>query len=221
MGDMPWRSIRAASKAAIKRKAVLDVAGIEHLPSSGPVLLAARHYHHLFDGACLVATIPRPVTIIVGLDWIQSGALRGGMSAACKAAGWPIVYRSNAQQPVNPALVRASNLNATKISIQHLREGKIVIVFPEGFPNIDPGYTPKTAEDEFLPFEPGVVRMATIAARAGVHAPIVPVGFSYQRGDKWRIQMRFGAPITVERRTDETDALARIESEVRRLSHPT
>jgi len=46
--------------------------GLEHLPE-GPVVIAARHYHNLYDGVALVRCIPRPVHILVALDWVGSG----------------------------------------------------------------------------------------------------------------------------------------------------
>ena len=46
--------------------------GLEHnLPTDGPVLLVARHYHHLFDGVVLLASMPRPIHILVTLDWAK------------------------------------------------------------------------------------------------------------------------------------------------------
>ena len=40
------------------------------------------------------------------------------------------------------------------------------MVFPEGYPNVDPDYTPK-GEGEMLPFRPGFARLAVLAAQAG------------------------------------------------------
>ena len=37
------------------------------------VVLAARHYHHLFDGTSLLSTIGRPLRVMVALDWVDAG----------------------------------------------------------------------------------------------------------------------------------------------------
>lgn len=139
------------------------------------------------------------------------------MMAACRAAGWPVVYRSNPINPVPEDEARALLRRATRETIDALRAGQIVIVFPEAYPNIDPGETPKRG-DEFLPFEPGVVRLAQIAARGGIQVPILPVGFHYEQGDKWRVTMRFGPPFDPGPPAETDRTLARIEKSVRELS---
>ncbi len=75
-----WRSIRAASKGVVAKDLELSVDGLEHVPPTGPVLLVARHYHHLYDGCAVMATIPRQVQVLVGLDWIEQPTL---MRATC------------------------------------------------------------------------------------------------------------------------------------------
>ena len=40
-------------------KVKLTVEGLEHVPGSGPVLIAARHFHHLYDGCVLMKAVPR------------------------------------------------------------------------------------------------------------------------------------------------------------------
>ena len=65
--DMPWRSLRAMSRAML-RKVDLRVEGVEHIPASGPAILVARHYHHLYDGAAALATAPRSLHPLVAMD---------------------------------------------------------------------------------------------------------------------------------------------------------
>jgi putative membrane protein len=218
MSDMPWRSLRAASKLVVKRQVDLQVEGLEQIPASGPAIVAARHFHHLYDGAILLAVVPRPVHILVALDWVQNGAARVGMDKACRAASWPVVMRRDGQHEVEPGVVARTLRQAIRETMTLLEDGRVVLVFPEAFPNIDPGYTPKTDEAGFLPFRPGLVRMATLAAARGIRVPIVPAGFGYERGKKWRVKLGFGEPVWVERRGDEGEALRVIEGRVRELS---
>jgi 1-acyl-sn-glycerol-3-phosphate acyltransferase len=218
MSDMPWRSLRAASKLVVKRRLDLQVEGLEHIPASGPAIIAARHYHHLYDGAVIVSVVPRPVHILVALDWVQNGAARVGMDKACRTAGWPVVLRRDGKHYVDAGVAVHALRHAIKETMLLFDDGRIVLVFPEAFPNIDPGYTPKTDVEGFLPFRPGLVRFATLAAGRGLRVPIVPAGFAYQRGRKWRVTLRVGAPVWVDRREDESAALELIEGRVRDLS---
>jgi putative membrane protein len=218
MADMPWRSLRALAKGGLRRRTELTVEGLDCVPERGPVLLAARHVHHLWDGAALIATLPRPAHIIVGLDWIGSAPLRATLPPLCRAAGWPVVYRPSSPTAPPDNVVRAALLSATKDVLNLLGRGRIVIVFPEAYPNIDPEYTPKPDRDAFLPFEPGVVRLAGLAARRGLSVPIVPVGFAYREAEGWQITMRFGAPRYVRSRLDEATILPLLEADVRALS---
>lgn len=220
--NMPWRSLRALSRALVSRRLDLTVEGLEHLPRSGPAIIAARHYHHLYDGAALLATIPRPVQILVASDWAASGPRRAGLEAACRAAGWPVVQRAGRRNPARPASAAGDQrhlLRAVRQSVDILAGGGLLLVFPEGYPNIDPGYTAKTGPDEFLPFETGFARIAAIAARrTGRPVPVVPAGFWYQPGPRCQAALRFGPPVAVDADTVLDQVIHAIERDVRRLS---
>jgi 1-acyl-sn-glycerol-3-phosphate acyltransferase len=218
MSDISWKVMRQASAIAAGRKLHLTVEGLENLPPRGPALIAARHVHHLYDGVALVSTIDRPISIIVGLDWISSAPLRKAMQALCRSAQWPIINRSQPSRPVDPNESRRLLRIATAETMQLLRMGRPVVFFPEAYPNVDPGQTPKTGLDDFLPFEPGVVRIATMAARDGISAPIVPIGFTYKQDKKWAVTMRIGKPMVVSARQNEQALLSLLEMEVRKLS---
>lgn len=206
----------------------MSVEGREHVPTKGPVLIAARHYHHLYDGCVAVDVLDRPVHIVVGLDWIRNPLVRVSMTQLCRLARWPVVIRpplADAPAPSSKALEdrRAVLRQSARDTVDLLQQGRVVVVFPEGYPNVDPSFTPKQG-DEFLPFHEGFVRYARLAERAGAGTvPIVPLGFHYEQpgGDdaagRWRIVARYGPPIWL---TDGPDAelVARIETEVRRLS---
>lgn len=219
-----WRFLRCAGSAILARSADVDVIGLEHVPRRGPVILAARHYHHLYDGCVLLSTIDRPAHIVVGLDWIRNGLARKVMDRLCVLARWPIVLRpwqpSRGLRSVDPGDRRTILRRSTRDVTALLGEGRIVIVFPEGYPNIDPTFTPKRG-DEFLPFEPGYLRFSTIAQRSGVGPiAIVPAGFVYERRDakRWRIVLRLGEARRLDPGGDTTAIAAAIESDVKALS---
>ncbi len=226
-----WRALRWAGSMALSRQATVRVEGIEHVPKRGPVLIAARHFHHLLDGCALVHAINRPVHIVVGLDWIEGRVFRRVMESLCRAARWPIVLRPD--HPLRPAAKtgrdagvrewerRAALRTSARETASLLGKGRGVIVFPEGYPNIDPSFTPKSG-DEFLPFQPGFVRYARIAERAGAGpVPIVPAGFAYTRAPesgRWQITLRFGPVVQVHDSGSDLETVEVVERAVRRLS---
>jgi 1-acyl-sn-glycerol-3-phosphate acyltransferase len=189
------------------------VEGLEHVPASGPVMLVARHFHHLLDGSVIVRNLRRPVHIVVGLDWASNANQRAWMERACRAAQYPIVlrpptlgeragYASNEFAPYTRAALR--DVDAL------LRNGRVVLVFPEGYPNIDPAFARKSDDAAFLPFAAGYRRMIARAERhPGVRVTVVPVGFHYTRGAKWSIVARFGAPCDAAHVEDAVHMLSR------------
>jgi len=222
-----WCFLRRAGRRELDRKGKVTVEGREHVPAAGPVLVAARHYHHLYDGCVAVDAPGRPTHIVVGLDWITNPLVRVAMTRLCRLARWPVVVRP--ELPGGPALPwrqrderRAVLRQSARETVALLREGRVVVVFPEGYPNIDPTYTPKGG-DEFLPFHEGFVRYARLAERAGAGpVPIVPLGFHYERpgaDGRWRIVARYGAPVWLAEGSD-AEIVSRTEAEVRRLSAP-
>lgn len=177
--------------------------GLEHLPAQGPAIIAARHYHHLFDGLAFFASVERRFHIVVTLDWAQNRRTRFFMRMLNRLARWPMVLREEAlaSQPKDNRLFKSADLRryhlaALRQSIELLKDNRLLVIFPEGFPNIDPVFTPKTHAQEFLPFKPGFAAIAESAERLLQRpVPIIPTGISYQSGSTWRAHVRFGAPL--------------------------
>ncbi len=189
----------------------ITVQGLEHVPRSGPVLLAARHYHHLLDGAVLVRHLARPVHIVVGLDWTANATQRRWMERACAWARYPVILRpatTGAHGGYAASEVRRYLRSGLRDAAALLREERVVVVFPEGYPVVDPtasDATPRARDgDGMLPFAPGFRTIADAARRSGARdVRIVPVGFRYEpRGTRWRITARFGTPMTANADVD-------------------
>jgi putative membrane protein len=168
------------------------------------------------------------------------------MKLLCGVARWPTVlrvddftlphFRSGASaytmgeaQP----MLRA----ATRQAITLLRTDASIIIFPEAYPNVDIFPTPKVDGREFLPFRPGFVKLAQLAARDGkTQVSIVPAGLAYERlaGPRrprwlpglrplWRVTLRFGEPHSIAPRATAAEAAALVElveREVQALSAP-
>ncbi len=233
---MSGRTIRASSRLLMRGKVDLSVDGLDHIPATGPVVIAARHYHHLFDGTSIVTTVPRPLKIMVALDWVQAGAQRRMAEGLCRTADWPVVLRPDAEKyrpelAADPARVARYQADTTRDlkraaaqGVDILTRGEGLLVFPEGYPNIDPSFTPKSDDpDDFMPFLPGAVRVPLLAQSTGLApVPIVPAGLRYRSTgeDRWAIQLRFGEPMTVTDRRDAHAAVERRGARIWELSRP-
>jgi 1-acyl-sn-glycerol-3-phosphate acyltransferase len=216
----PWGQLGPAAIAwwgLRTQTSSVSIEGLENVPATGPVMLVARHFHHLLDGSVIVLNVPRPVHIVVGLDWTAGAAQRRWMERACRAAQYPIVLRP-ATLGERPAYARRELVRYTRAALDAvsalLRAGRVVLVFPEGYPNVDPAFAQKTGDDAFLPFAGGYRKMLDWAARDGAPpVAVVPVGFHYTRGPRWSIRARFGAA-----RFDPP--AADVEAAVHELSRP-
>ncbi len=211
----------------IARRVDWRAEGLEHIPRAGPVLIAARHYHHLYDVPVLMAAVPRPLHVVVALDWVRGARSRRLMEWACRTARWPGVLRVEQSGGHTTTAGRASGegerrsylRGAAAEAVALLREGRVLVVFPEGYPTIDPNGTPKTEDQPFLPFRPGFARLAALAARDGRDRPlIVPAGLEYERGRRWRVVVRFGLPLEAGSRGEEAALIEAVSARVQRLS---
>jgi putative membrane protein len=200
-----------AARALVAHALDLHVVGLEHVPRHGPVLLAARHYHHLYDAAAILASLPREVHVLVAVDWLGGGPRLAVMRQLAAAARWPIVWR--------PGAAWRLNRQGYQLSLDLLREGRLLLMFPEGYPRIDPLASPRATSDDVLPFDPGFL---SLAERAGRAVRVVPVGLWYapRQGGGWSVWLRFGRPdVPSGSGLDGRRARLRaVEAAVRRLS---
>jgi 1-acyl-sn-glycerol-3-phosphate acyltransferase len=192
-----WWSLRTMTDG-------VTVEGLDRVPRAGPVILAARHYHHLLDGAVLVRHLARPVHIVVGLDWTANARQRRWMERACAWARYPVILRpatAGTRGGYAASEVRRYLRSGLQDATALLRDGRVVLVFPEGYPVVDPtasNATPRVRDaGGLLPFAAGFRSIAATARRAGARdVAVVPVGFRYEsRGARWRITARFGSPL--------------------------
>lgn len=124
----------------------LRVSGLEHLPASGPFIVAANHHNYL-DAVVLGVALPRPISFLVMPRVYHATALH------------PLLHRHMRSIPIN---VERPGPSAIKRSLHALSEGRVVGIFPEG---------PFSREGRLVAGQPGA---AAIALRAGV--PVLPAG---------------------------------------------
>jgi putative membrane protein len=223
------KSMRLIARCLAARRLTTRASGRDNIPAQGPALIVARHYHHLYDGVALAAAISRPFHILVTLDWVKTRPGRLLMTILTKLARWPVLLRSDA---VALARKRGASLfssqdvmrqqrRALRQAIDLLVEGRILVIFPEGYPNIDPTYTPKTGPNEFLPFKPGFANIVEAAERRlKREIPMIPAGLRYTRGKPWIAHLKFGRAIYRQSFNDVRGVISQLEKSVRELSGP-
>lgn len=224
------RIMRLVAHTLARGRLKVQLSGLHHVPTRGPGILVARHYHHLFDGVALHWAIPRRIHLLVTLDWATTPVMRKFMELLLHGARWPAVLRTDAQarhadksDKKNKNVFTDSDYGryqrqAVHDSVALLLEQRLLVIFPEGYPNIDPHYTPKTG-DEMLPFKPGFAAVAAVAEKKlGTKIPLIPVGIRYTVGIKWTAHVRFGKPLSVGEFVSRKAVVKKLEQDVAALS---
>jgi len=195
---------------------------VANIPCTGPVLVACRHVHHLDDGVSLLAVFPRPLHIVVALDWATNLAGHAFMRLICTVAQWPVILRHhNARRSAfTPAQRKRYLQRASREVVALLRKNRVIVMFPEGWPNVDPSWTPKKGVDDKLAFEQGFVRLVALAERGGHPAvAIVPAGLYYPADGRRSVTLRFGEAMFTNA-NGRRELLQLIEQRVAELSQP-
>lgn len=130
-----------------------DWRGLEHVPSSGGVILAANHISHAdpLTLADFVVYGARRIPRFMAKDTLFKG--KGIVGRTMRGAGQIPVYRRTADASL-----------ALRDAVAALRNGECVIIYPEGTVSRDPAKWPMQART-------GVARLALLSG-----APVVPVG---------------------------------------------
>jgi len=141
-----YRALRPPLRRALVRWFDLRVDGLEHLPASGPYLIAANHHNYL-DGVVLGVTVPEPISFLVMPRVWRATPLH------------PLFHRNIRSIPID---LERADVGALRRALQILQEGRVVGIFPEG---------PFSVRGRL---ELGLPGVALLALRSGV--PVVPAG---------------------------------------------
>ena len=224
---MIHKAMRLSARGLAAKRLKTVASGLQNIPTHGPVLIVARHYHHLYDGLALFAVLPRPFHIIVTTDWVQTKPTKIFMESINRLARWPMVLRGDAllriadnkQSLFSERDVMRYKRRALRQSIELLVEGRVLVIFPEGYPNIDLVYTPKTEPDEFLPFKAGFVNIASAAERClRGKVPIIPAGLRYDEEKPWIGHIAFAEAIYRDKFSTKLELITFMERKVKDLS---
>ena len=150
----------------------------QNLPRSGPVLLAPTHRAR-WDALMLPMAAGRRIT---GRDcrFMVTTTEMGGLQ------GW-FLQRLGCF-PVDQG---RPSMTTLRLAIDLLADGQQLVMFPEG---------QIQRKDKPIRLHQGLVRLAQLAQRQGVHVPIVPIGIGYGGAPPrpfGRAVLCFGAPMTV------------------------
>lgn len=160
----------------------IEITGREHIPRSGPVLLAANHANSLIDPVIVGLAAQRPVCFFAKAPLFDTPVLGPVM----RALGMIPAFRGQDDS----AQVRR-NLDSLAVGAEALQRGEAVGIFPEG----------KSHDATKLEqIRSGAARIAVQAVENGAHElKLVPVGINYQRKQQFRssIWVRIGEPIHV------------------------
>ena len=181
--------VHAASRVLWK----IEFRGVENVPAEGGLIVAANHQTYL-DPFWLSLLIKRPTRYLAWSD----------------AFRWPVVGRGLVWLGAWPLALEGSDPAAIRRSLQWLKDGGAVVIFPEG--------ARSTVSGSLDRFKAGAVRLALEA-----QVPILPVtikggnrvwpkGWRFPRLGK--VVVTYHPPYHVEQcANEETRACARRESE--------
>ena len=185
----------------------------------------------MLDGIGLLAQVKRPLHIFIALDWVSHRATRWLMEGLARLCAWPVTLRSEelrrgepepggtARSAYGEDEVQAYQRRAYREALELLRSGRALVIFPEGFPVIDPHTVRQRPAGTLAPFKPGFARLAVAAARRdGGPVRVLPVGIRPDGHDHRTLTFVYGEAMAVTGSTDVDALTTTIYDEVSRLS---
>ena len=189
-----WKSLQAFCRILTTLLFDLKVYGSRNVPPRGGVLLVSNHQSYL-DPVLLGVRVRRP------LSYLAKSELFGNR-------GFTWLIRSLGAFPVRQG---SGDVGAVKQTIERLREGHALNIFPEGS---------RTDNGQMLPLEKGV---ALVIRKAEV--PVIPVAIqgAYRAWPKNRsvfhpapIRLLYGPPMDLSK-MDRDQIIATIDSELHEM----
>jgi len=156
----------------------IEVAGLEHVPRSGPLIVAANHWNALVDALLVAYALPRRVRFTAKATLLDHVGLR----LLFRLVGVvPLRRVSDEVRRGSTQLDAARNAESFAAILDALQAGEAVLIFPEGRSHSEPSLSQ---------LRTGCARLALLAqSERGLHAlPILPVGLTFE--DKGRPRTR-------------------------------
>ena len=174
------RMVALGARIASRGVARIRLEGMEHIPQTGPVILAANHISN-FDGVVTGAFITDALTQR-RIHWLGKREI----------FDWPVLGWVAAHGGIHPVDRGAADVEAFRLATRILEAGHVLLVFPEGT---------RSPTGELQEAKDGA---AMLALRSG--AQIVPIGLNntdavWKKGSKLpmpfprrTVTMRVGEP---------------------------
>jgi len=180
----------------------VEVAGLERVPPSGPLIVAANHQQGLMDGILLAAALPRRLRPIAKAPLLRYPVI----GQLARLAGAIPVHRrqdSGGNAEDNQAMFGAAQ--------RALAQGEAILIFPEGVSQPEPA---------LMPLRTGAARLVFVADRE-LRRPttLLPVGLMFHEPGTFRVGtalVLIGEPVP----TGDLEALApgAVDEAVRQLT---
>lgn len=159
-----------------------EIQGQENIPSDGPLLLAGNHVNALADAVVAQFACPRPIHPIARSGLFRSPIFRPVLRFIQAV---PIKRRRPGAPPTD-------NSRAFEQIYNHLQDGSVILIFPEGQSHSDPS---------LRPLKTGLARIAQgFYERTGRHVPVVPMGLTFTHKGRFRadVLVQFGEPLELD-----------------------
>lgn len=175
------RSLRTAVRLFVRLYYPrIEVAGREHIPRSGPILLVANHANSLIDPVMIGIAAQRPVRFLAKAPLFDVPVLGPTM----RALGMLPAFRGMD----DPSQIKR-NLDTLTAGAEYMVKGDAVGLFPEGKSH-------DSLKIEMI--RSGAARMALQAVKYGAaDLQIVPLGINYERKERFQsaVWIRVGEPV--------------------------
>lgn len=164
----------------------IEVVGLEHVPASGPLVVAANHQNALVDPMLLLAVVPRRLRPLAKAPLFRHPLI----APFLRLAGAIPVHRRQ-----DPGSDPARNVEMFRAAAARLAAGEAIVIFPEGV---------SQAEPVLMPLRTGAARIllqGEAAAPASGRPTLLPVGVTFHEPGSFRAGwalVLIGPPVPVE-----------------------
>jgi glycerol-3-phosphate O-acyltransferase / dihydroxyacetone phosphate acyltransferase len=205
--------LRSAAAVALRwYYADVTIVGSEHVPASGPMLVAVNHPNALVDVLVAGRAVPRRLMFTA-----KATLFENPLSAATLRWLGVVPLRRASDETARGSADPARNAQVFDAIADSLAAGRAVLIFPEGKSHDEPA---------LAPLRTGAARMA-LHARETRHVEgirILPIGLIFERKDRPRSRTLaiVGEPLDVETFVGRPDAVldltAQIDARLRDLT---
>ncbi|MEP7381390.1 MAG: lysophospholipid acyltransferase family protein [Gemmatimonadota bacterium] len=186
----------------------IEVIGIESVPATGPVIVAANHWNALIDALVIACALDRRVRLTAKATLLANPVTR----LLVRAVGIIPLRRASDEHQNDARVSETRNAESFSAILDALSCGEVVLIFPEGRSHSEP---------ELGRLKTGCARLALMAQveRRLPSVPIIPAGLTFEAKGRLRsrVVVHIGTPLRTECPVDL--APEQVQALTRRLDH--